>query len=575
MTLVVSTYSSQQLYVSNIDAYATQDISISETTGPTVGGTEVEIDCGGCSLAVKITKTAAGWTHALALDDMGTVYAWGSNSYGELGIGNATTDDVAAPVKVDGLDKIVAIAAGGEHSMAINEAGELYIWGNNSYGQIGNGTTVNVSSPIKLNGLGGASNAISADTKIVAIAARGYHSLAVDENGKLYAWGRNDTGQVGNGTSISNVLRPIKINGLQDNTPNAITNNTRIVAVAAGRFHSLAVDDSGLVYAWGKNTDGQIGNGNKSNDNVLAPIVINGYGGESNAIKASTKIVTISAGLYFSIVSDIEGNVYTWGKNDYGQLGDGSTTDTTTPKLLARLSNITKLAGGGRHVLAVSNDGEVYTWGQNNYGQIGNEATATNGVSTPQLITTLEDITAIAGGGESSYAVNNDGELFSWGHDNRDQTGNGAVKNTNVTSPLLINNLEAGVPNAISGSNRTLEVWFDDTLAEAACVDGVVFATTPPHVQGKVDITIKIGNDTVVLAEGFEYIDDEEEEGGGVDDGGGNEGIDEENEENEGADDEDAISDDDINSDDGATIPDDIIGVPNTGLAPLSALKSK
>ncbi|MFD4749158.1 RCC1 domain-containing protein [Streptomyces rubiginosohelvolus] len=198
-----------------------------------------------------VRDVAAGGQHSLALLDDQTVVAWGRNNDGQLG--NGSDHDSSVRVRVEGLDKVVAIAAGLDHSLAMREDGTVWAWGYNANGQLGDGTTISRNAPVPVKGL----------TGVTRIAAGCNHNLALSgqpgSSNTVKAWGYNADGQLGD-ESTTNRLAPVQ------------TQNSRLDGVsqiAAGCNHSLAVTD-GQLKAWGKNASGQIGNG--TTDNRTAPV---------------------------------------------------------------------------------------------------------------------------------------------------------------------------------------------------------------------------------------------------------------------------------------------------------------
>jgi uncharacterized protein (TIGR03437 family) len=191
----------------------------------------------------RIVTIAAGGNHALALQDDGTVWAWGTNWTGQLGDGTIA-EQQAAPVQVRGLEGVVAIAAGSTHSLAAKRDGTVWAWGWNGFGELGDATTTQRLTPVRVSGL----------TEVVAVAGGGgsvvgAHSLALRRDGTVWVWGHNGSGQLGDGTTTDR-LTPVQVAGLSE-----------VAAIAAGDAHSLALKRGGTVWAWGSNESGQLGGG--------------------------------------------------------------------------------------------------------------------------------------------------------------------------------------------------------------------------------------------------------------------------------------------------------------------------
>ena len=249
-------------------------------------------------LAMALVLLATPRARAQALE------AWGFNGDGELGNGSKTNSN--QPVAVTGMSSgVTAISGGVEHSLAVQNGG-LYAWGYNYYGQLGNGTTNNSTTPVALTGV--------LSSGVTAIAAGNDFSLAV-QNGKIYAWGYNSYGQLGNG-----------LWGLEyyTDTPASVTGLSSVTAISAGYFHSLAVQN-GNVYAWGWNIAGQLGDG--TTNNGLTP--------EEIDPTDLHNIVAVAGGYDSSYALSSDGSLWVWGDNNYGELGLGtSTTVYLTPQHL-------------------------------------------------------------------------------------------------------------------------------------------------------------------------------------------------------------------------------------------------
>jgi alpha-tubulin suppressor-like RCC1 family protein len=271
----------------------------------------------------------------------GHVYAWGLNSSGQLGDG--TTTNATTPVEVKGpggtgfLSTVVSIAGGDYHSLAVTADGHAYTWGYNASGQLGDGTTTSATTPVEVKGPGGTGFL----STVVSVAGGASHSLAVASDGHAYAWGYNGYGQLGNGSNVS-ATTPVEVKGIGGT---GFLSN--IVAISAGYHFSLALTQGGQVDAWGDNANGELGNG--STTRTLTPVAVKGPGGTG----VLSNVRSISAGYYFSLAVTNDGLVSTWGQNNDGQLGNGSTSDSSTPVAATGLAYVSTAAAGAYQALGV------------------------------------------------------------------------------------------------------------------------------------------------------------------------------------------------------------------------------
>ncbi len=264
---------------------------------------------------LAITDVAAGSRHTLALASDGTVFAWGYNGYGQLGMGSGDITDRTTPTKVAGLPTgttITKIAASGFFSLALDSNGNVWAWGDNTYGELGQGSTSTTPSGVPLEVMDNSGNALGASVKIESIAAGGSHAFAIDSAGNIWAWGYNYYGQLGNGNTTTQTTA-IKV----WDAANGVA-----TAVSAGLDHSLALIN-GQVYSCGHNYNGQLGNGGA----LLSDTPFTTFQLISGTLP---NVVNVTAVGNQSIAVDANGNVWTWGQNTYGQLGDGTTTDRST-----------------------------------------------------------------------------------------------------------------------------------------------------------------------------------------------------------------------------------------------------
>ncbi len=321
-----------------------------------------------------VLAVAAGSMHSLALCSDGSLAAWGHNNYGQLG-DNAQTDR-HEPVLVNASASsalfgktVIALAAGGDHSLALCSDGTVATWGNNGAGQLGDNSTTRRLVPVAVSKASGVS-ALYGKT-VVAITAGQYHSAALCSDGTAVAWGANAYGEVGDNTSGTNRLAPTAVNTTAGIS--ALFDKT-VVAIECGQRFTLALCSDGTVAGWGNNGYSQLGN---TNANRLAPGQVNTNSGTS--ILFGKSIVAIAAGDYHSLALCSDGVLTAWGQNDYRQLGDNSSTIRWFPVAVNMAPGVSALYGktitgisaGYYHSLAVCSDGTAAGWGYSPHGQIG------------------------------------------------------------------------------------------------------------------------------------------------------------------------------------------------------------
>jgi alpha-tubulin suppressor-like RCC1 family protein len=271
-------------------------------------------------------------TLTLGRHALGAVYSGDSLSVPSTGLG---THAVQRPAR---------IASGGNYTLEIID-GKLYGWGYNSSGQLGDGTTTNHASRGQV--------LLPAGVVPVAVAAGDAHSLALAADGSLYAWGDNHYGQLGDGSTV-NRSTPVRV---------VLPAGVTAVAMAAGYDHSLALGSDGQLYGWGSNASGQLGD--YTTVNRRTPV--------RARVPAGVTPGLLAAGFESSLMIATDGQIYAWGNNSVGQLGDGSTTPRSAPVLVGLPAGITaiELAARDLHALAIGSDGQVYAWGYNAEGQLG------------------------------------------------------------------------------------------------------------------------------------------------------------------------------------------------------------
>jgi alpha-tubulin suppressor-like RCC1 family protein/DNA-binding beta-propeller fold protein YncE len=314
----------------------------------------------------RVVAMATGVAHSLALCSDGAVMAWGANSSGQLG--NNSYSNSPLPVEttlstLPGDNRVAAIAAGWGHSLALMPNGTVGAWGKNDHGQLGNNGTANSDWPVVADNTSG--SALYTKT-VVAIAAGGYHSLALCSDGTVAAWGAGSSGQLGIGIPFDS------------GRPGAVSRASAlagkmVVAVAAGGSHSLALCSDGTVAAWGYNADGELGN--NSTANSLVPVRVDTTPGVS-ALSGKT-VVAVAAGWHHSLALCSDGTVAGWGYGVDGELGYGWITNCLTPTAVYTGSalagkTVVAISAGYAHSLALCSDGSLAAWGDNSDGELGN-----------------------------------------------------------------------------------------------------------------------------------------------------------------------------------------------------------
>lgn len=292
----------------------------------------------------------AGEGYNLALKVDGALWAWGSHREGQLGIGSRVNIYISIPTQVSMDTTWTNIAAGSSHTLAIKEDGTLWAWGWNSSGQLGDGIRISKNIPVQ----------IGTDNTWSQVNAGSTHSFALKNNGTLWAWGTNENGQLGSGKSISSTT-PLQIG--MDNTWSEVDAST---------FHNLGLKTDGTLWAWGVNFNGQLGDGTTSEKNTPVKIGV------------GTTWASIKTGYNYSLAIKTDGTLWAWGLNSSGQLGDGTNVDKNIPVQIGTNTNWKSMAAGTEHSLAIKTDNTLWAWGRNDDGQLGDGSTINK--NTPVLI---------------------------------------------------------------------------------------------------------------------------------------------------------------------------------------------
>jgi alpha-tubulin suppressor-like RCC1 family protein len=385
--------------------------------------------------ALNITgavQAQTGVSHAIALDSGGKVWTWGDNTDGQLGVTAPNSGGRPARVTLT-LGSLASAAAGSDSvsnsfNIVAHKDGTVWAWGDNTDGQLGNGNTNSSVTPVKAGTL----------TKVTLVAAsQNDAAFALKNDGTLWAWGNNSSGQLGVG------------NTTQHSTPTQVSGLTQVVAVAPGYRHTLALKSDGTVWAWGNNNTGALGIGSRTAHS--APIQVPGL----------TSVVAIAAGTDFSVAVRTDGSVWQWGL----ELGNAN-IQLLSPTQTSGITGVTAVAAGYAHALALKSDGTVWSWGTNSAGELG--IPGTTNITTPQQIAGLSQIISIAASGGNStaggdsFAISSAHKLWAWGSELDGKLGDGGLNANNAGQQTPVQIDLGRVAHVASGYANTL-VLLPDT----------------------------------------------------------------------------------------------------------------
>lgn len=375
----------------------------------------------------NITQVASGGYHACALTSNGGVKCWGLNG-GRIGDGTAVDRKVAVDVPSLTSD-VTAITAGASYSCALTVGGGVKCWGFNYYGQLGNNGNTTQLSPVDVVGL---------TEGVLAISAGDIHTCALMSSGGVKCWGNNTYGGLGDGTTVPKSI-PVDVVGLDNN----------IVAISAGNNYTCALTNYGGVKCWGYNGNGNLGDG------TTAPSVV-----AVEVVGLSSGVTKVDAGLNDTCAVLNTGGVKCWGANTYGMLGDGTTNRATTPVDVVGLdAEIVDVVAGQYQTCALTVAGSIRCWGRNNYGQLGNGATVDS--LSPVAVSTIEGATALSSYNAFTCALVA-ANVKCWGGN----TYGGLGDNTTINRATPVVSLQALVPIMVgaTGGNTYAVVKFNPPL---------------------------------------------------------------------------------------------------------------
>lgn len=396
--------------------------------------------------------------------------AWGSNSQGQLGDDSGADRPQPVPVTATGAlsgKTLTALAGGYLHSLALASDGSLATWGYNIYGQLGNDSSAPSAVPVPVDRSG-----VLAGKTVIAIAAGPFHNFALCADGTLAAWGYNNYGQLGTGDRLNRRVPALV-------PPVGALAGKRIVAIAAGAYHSIALCSDGSLASWGYNDEGELGDGTLLGSTV--PLAV-----QSSVALAGRKVSAIAAGQYHTLALCTDGTLVSWGYNKYGQLGNNTTVSSKVPVSIAGSGalagrTVTAIAAGQYHSLALCSDGRLLAWGRNHQGQLGFSGLSQRNL--PAVIDLPSSITgtplrSIAAGSSHSLALLTDGSAIAWGSDSSGQLGNPGNPGGPVPAAIDLSSQPPGTRlfalAAGSGASHTLAIAAAPTAQAATAAAAVL-----------------------------------------------------------------------------------------------------
>ena len=368
-------------------------------------------------------SVSAGASHACGITAQHVAYCWGRNAEGELGnsavtstCSDAGTPCSTKPVRVEGGLAFTVISAGNDFTCGVTTVGTAYCWGAGAQGQLGTGSQASADRPERVRIEGVAFQTISAGFS---------HACAVSTSGAAYCWGSNAGGRLGTGASLTGGHA----------TPTPVAGQLAFRTISAGYYHTCGVIRSGAIYCWGRNEQGETGNGATAAHGTPARVTGDFAG----------RVVYAAAQFDYSCAVASDSTLYCWGANCYGQLGVDSTSEqcgtpampcSSKPKAVHTSGAFQSVSAFFSHVCALNAAGAVSCWGENNQGQLGSRSGSGN-IFTPTPIEGGGSYRAVATGRQFSCAVTADGAAQCWGRNAEGQLGTGDTENHTTPTPVV------------------------------------------------------------------------------------------------------------------------------------------
>ncbi len=465
------------------------------TAPATLTSTAVEANASSSSTPML----AAGNHHTCALLSDGTVRCWGLTSRGRLGDPTATGTVSIQPVQVQGLNDVVQISAGGEHTCAVRADGTAWCWGNGEDGQLGNGGTSDSSVPAKVVFPPGG-------PAIVQVSVGDQHTCAVDTDGGAWCWGSNFVRQLGDGTNTRRLV-PVRVlaSGTAESTPVELTT---VRSISAGTTHTCALDAGGFAWCWGDNTVGRLGDGTTTaRANPVQVLTAGSTGGTNGQTPVPLGgLKQVEAGGEHACALLTAGTVRCWGRNLEEQLGDGTTTERSNPVAVSGLTGVSRIDAGFRHTCGILTGGTAHCWGRNPNGELGDGTTTGRSTALAVLASgtvaggdgvELSGVTQIVAARRHSCAVvtSDGGTARCWGLNTDAQLGDG-TQTTPRLNPVTV--LASGTSAGGDAAPLLLVVPVTQ-VPQASRTLGVTCGPLPPTVDSPITCTVTGGDASIEI----------------------------------------------------------------------------
>jgi alpha-tubulin suppressor-like RCC1 family protein len=342
--------------------------------------------------AIDWAQVSIGSAYTCAAKQDGRLFCWGAGGFGRLGTGDSEGSLVPVQETTEAADW-AQVSAGSAHTCAVKQDGRLFCWGSNSSGQRGNDEEVDVLLP---------SQEVSGAGDWIQTSAGLFHTCGVKTDGRVFCWGRGSFGRLGNDDTAASLV-PVQES----------TEATDWIQVSAGGAHTCAVKQDGRLFCWGQGSSGQLG---RPMQNSVVPVQ------ESTE---ATDWVEVSAGGAYTCALKEDGRLFCWGTNSSGQRGTGDTPSPSTPTQESTgATDWAQVSAGTAHTCAVKQDGRLFCWGLGTSGQLGNYDNESSPVPV-QEATEATDWGQVSAGQRHSCAVKQDGQLLCWGSNEHGQLGTG------------------------------------------------------------------------------------------------------------------------------------------------------